>query len=179
MPSSTDPRAVILVEGASDQRAVEVLALRRGRDLAAEGVVVVAMGGITNLGRHLDRLGAGVLVTGLYDRDEDAWVQRALARRARPLSLRVCDVDPEAELIRALGVPAALEVVDARGDSAAWATLCRQPFHRERPAHEVLHRFLGTTSGRKIEYAGLLTAAAYDLDRVPVPLDAVLTDTVP
>ncbi|MDQ4052937.1 MAG: ATP-dependent endonuclease [Actinomycetota bacterium] len=181
MPSSTEPAteasAVILVEGASDQRAVEVLALRRGRDLAAEGVAVVAMGGITNLGRHLDRLGPGVVVTGLYDRDEEAWVQRALARRETPVALHVCDLDLEDELIRALGVAGALEVVEERGDAAAWATLCRQPFHRERPADQVLHRFLGTTSGRKIEYAGLLTAAAYDRDRVPTPLDAVLSAT--
>jgi hypothetical protein len=181
MPSSsevsTDPRAVILVEGASDRRAVEVLARRRGRHLAAERVTVVAMGGITNLGHHLDRLGPGVTVTGLYDRDEEAWVRRVLARRATPVSLHACDLDLEDELIRALGVPAVLDVVGARGDSAAWAALRRQPFHRDHPEHQVLHRFLGTTSGRKIEYAGLLTDAAYDLDRVPEPLDAVLTDT--
>jgi hypothetical protein len=177
MPSSSDPRAVILVEGASDQRAVEVLAELRGRDLAAEGVSVIAMGGITNLSHHLDRLDPDIRVTGLYDRGEEAWVQRALARRATPVTLRVCDADLEDELIRALGVPAALEVVEAHGDFAAWEILCRQPFHRSRPAHEVLHRFLGTTSGRKIEYGGLLTAAAHDRGRVPEPLDAVLADT--
>ena len=178
MPSSTEQRAVILVEGASDQRAVEVLAQRRGRDLTAEGVAVVAMGGITNLSRHLDELATGVLVAGLYDRDEEAWVQRALARRETPVSLRVCDADLEDELIRALGVAACVEVIDAQGDSAAWATLLNQPFHRSRPEHDVLHRFLGTTSGRKIEYAGFLTAAACDRDCVPEPLDAVLTDVL-
>jgi hypothetical protein len=178
MPSSSSPRAVILVEGASDQRSLEVLARRRGRDLAVEGVAVVAMGGITNLSRHLDGLPSGVLVTGLYDRGEEAWVQRALARRETPVSLRVCDADLEDELIRALGVPACVEVIDAQGDSAAWATLLNQPFHRSRPEHDVLHRFLGTTSGRKIEYAGLLTAAACDRECVPAPLDAVLRDTL-
>ena len=92
------------------------------------------------------------------------------------MSLRVCDADLEDELIRALGVPACVEVIDAQGDSAAWATLLNQPFHRRRPQADVLHRFLGTTSGRKIEYAGLLTAAACDRDCVPEPLDAVLAD---
>jgi hypothetical protein len=179
MPLSTESRAVILVEGASDQRAVEVLALRRGRDLAAEGVAVVAMGGITNLGRHLDRLGPEVRVATLYDRDEEAWVQRAVGRQAVPVSLHACDADLEDELIRSLGVPAVVDVIAAQGDTAAWATLLRQPFHRSRPDHEVLHRFLGTTSGRKIEYAGLLTAAADDVERVPEPLDAVLADTSP
>src|SRR6478609_10862233 len=48
-----DARAVVLVEGISDQRAVEALAYRAGRDLPAERVVVVAMGGATNIGRYL------------------------------------------------------------------------------------------------------------------------------
>ena len=49
-----------------------------------------------------------------------AWVQRALARRSEPSEpLRVCEADLEDELIRALGVPACVEVIDARqGDSA-------------------------------------------------------------
>ena len=39
------PHAVVLVEGLSDQAAVEALAERRGRDLDAEGVAVVPIGG--------------------------------------------------------------------------------------------------------------------------------------
>ena len=37
-------RAAVLVEGASDQAALESLAVRLGRDLAAEGVHVLPMG---------------------------------------------------------------------------------------------------------------------------------------
>jgi hypothetical protein len=74
-----------------------------------------------------------------------------------PVALHAGDLDAEDELIRALGVPAVLDVVDERGDSAASAAPRRQPFHRDHPEHQVLHRFLGTTSGRKTEYAGLLT----------------------
>ena len=44
-------RAVILVEGVSDQRAVEGVAELRGRDLAAEGVAVVPIGGAQASGR--------------------------------------------------------------------------------------------------------------------------------
>jgi hypothetical protein len=40
--------AVVLVEGDSDRIALKTLAGRQGRDLAAEGIEVVAMGGITN-----------------------------------------------------------------------------------------------------------------------------------
>jgi hypothetical protein len=41
-------RTAVLVEGLSDLAAVEALAARRGRDLAAEGVCVVAMGGVSS-----------------------------------------------------------------------------------------------------------------------------------
>ncbi|MEJ7832546.1 MAG: TOPRIM nucleotidyl transferase/hydrolase domain-containing protein [Nocardioides sp.] len=181
MPSSTDPdpRAVILVEGASDQRAVETLAKRRGRDLVAERVSVVAMGGITNLRRHLvASTGAGAIVTVLFDVAERAHVRRTLDRLGSDALVFGCDRDLEDELIRALGVPVVTQVIEANGDLASWRTLLRQPFHRERLETEVLRRFLGTTSGRKIAYAGLLVEAL-DLARVPGPLDGVLATTVP
>ncbi len=50
-------RTVVLVEGASDQVAVLTLAARLGRDLTRERVLVAATGGVTNIGRHLERLG--------------------------------------------------------------------------------------------------------------------------
>lgn len=49
--------SVVLVEGLSDQAAIEALAVRRGRDLAAEGVAVVPMGGAHAIGPSLRRLG--------------------------------------------------------------------------------------------------------------------------
>jgi len=49
--------SVVLVEGVSDQWALEALAHRRGRDLDAEGVNVVPMGGSKNIGRFLERFG--------------------------------------------------------------------------------------------------------------------------
>ena len=39
-------RAVVLVEGVSDQRALEALAERRGRNLEAERVAIVPIGGL-------------------------------------------------------------------------------------------------------------------------------------
>lgn len=51
--AATGCRAVVLVEGESDRAALLALARRRGRTLAADGVVVVPMGGATNLGHHL------------------------------------------------------------------------------------------------------------------------------
>jgi predicted ATP-dependent endonuclease of OLD family len=47
--SEVAPRAVVLVEGVSDRAALAEPARRRGEDLAASGVAVVAMGGATNV----------------------------------------------------------------------------------------------------------------------------------
>ena len=171
---------VVLVEGPSDARAVKVLARRRGRDLAAEGVRVEAMGGITNLGRwllDLDQPDARLLA--LHDAGEAGYVRRTVERADVEIGLHICDADLEDELIRSLGAPAVLDVVAAAGEREQWETLTRQPFHRGRPADAVLRRFMGTHSGRKIRYAGLLVEAAVELDRVPRPLDDVLTAAAP
>ena len=52
------PRGVILVEGVSDQMALEALARRRGRNLEAEGISVVPMGGATNIRRFFGSKGS-------------------------------------------------------------------------------------------------------------------------
>src|SRR5204862_367989 len=49
-----DVRAIVLVEGFSDQIAVETLAARRGRDLADESVAVVPIGGAQACARTSD-----------------------------------------------------------------------------------------------------------------------------
>jgi len=48
-----DAAAVVLVEGISDQIAVETAATGRGRDLSAERVVIVPVGGAHAMGRVL------------------------------------------------------------------------------------------------------------------------------
>jgi hypothetical protein len=158
---------VLLVEGESDRTAVRQLAVRLDGDL--DGVEVVAMGGITNLGHHLGSVGGGGPVAVLHDAGEAPYVDRALARHGGPVARFVCDADLEDELVRALGVPRALDVVALAGDLPRWEILRNQPFHRDRPEEAVLRRFFGTTSGRKDKYASLLVAAL-DLDRVPAPL---------
>ncbi|MCO1656734.1 TOPRIM nucleotidyl transferase/hydrolase domain-containing protein [Pseudonocardia humida] len=179
-------RAVVLLEGESDRAALLALAVLRGRDLAAEGVAVLAMGGITNIGHFLDRFGptgCGITVAGLCDAGEERHVRRHLARtglgtptsrtQVEGLGFFVCDTDLEDELIRALGVAAVERVVAAEGELGALRTLRHQPAQRERSAAAQLHRFLGSRGGRKIHYARLLVEALAP-DRVPRPLDAVL-----
>src|SRR5688572_29175025 len=80
---STAVRAVVLVEGTSDQLAVQALAARRGRDLAAEGITVAAIGGATNIQISLDRYGPRGLdlgLAGLCDAREEPLFRRALER---------------------------------------------------------------------------------------------------
>jgi hypothetical protein len=177
---------VVLVEGPSDRVAVETLAARRGRDLADEAIYIVPMGGATNIRQFLDVFGpAGydVRLGGLYDAAEEGTIQRGLVRAGlgenmtRPemeqLGFFVCDVDLEDELIRALGTAAVEEVIDLQGELGSWRSFQNQPAHRGRATARQLHRFLGTRSGRKARYAGLLVEAL-DLERVPRPLDWVL-----
>ena len=168
------PRSLVLVEGESDRTAVLTLAGRLGHDLSE--VDVVSMGGITNLRRHLADL-AGDRAVGrvavLHDAGETSYVDRTLAGHDGDVARFVCDADLEDELVRALGMPAVLDVVAAAGDLDAWHILLNQPYHRSRPPAAVLRRFWGTTSGRKEKYAALLTAALTPA-RVPAPLAGVL-----
>ena len=183
---STEARAVVLVEGGSDQCALEALAARRGRDLRAERVSVVPIGGAQSIGRVLTLLGTrapGVELAGLCDAGEEGDFRRGLQRAGLGSDLTradmerfgffVCVVDLEDELIRALGAAAVEEVVAAQGDLRSFRTLQKQPAWRDQPHEEQLRRFMGSGGRRKIRYARLLVDAL-DLDRMPRPLDAVL-----
>lgn len=183
----SDPDVVVLVEGESDVAAVETLAGARGRDLPAEGVAVLAMGGATNIGHFLARYGPGGLdltVTGLCDESEEEVFASALERagvgvaRSRDglerLGFYVCVEDLEDELIRALGFQAVKDVIAAAGEMRSFRSFQNQPAQRERGLDRQLRRFMGTKSGRKVRYGGLL-AGALPVDRVPHPLDALLS----
>jgi hypothetical protein len=176
--------AVVLVEGASDRAALEALARRRGRDLDAEGVSIRPIGGAHAIGRVLTRYAhSDVRLAGLCDAGEERDFRRALERAGlgseltrrdmERLGFYVCDADLEDELIRCLG-PAAVEaVLEQHADLASFRRFQKQPFQRARPIEAQLRRFMGTTAGRKIEYAQLLVDAL-DLEHVPRPLDGVL-----
>lgn len=170
-------RTVVLVEGLSDLAAVETLAARRGRDLAAEGVCVVSMGGAMNIGRYAGLLGPpglGLRLTGLCDVREQPYYERGLKRAgASQEGFFVCVSDLEDELIRALGTPRVEEIVRAEGDLRAWLTFLRQPAQHGRPRAQQLRRFLGTKKGRKIRYGHLLVDAL-ETGQVPAPLDDLL-----
>jgi hypothetical protein len=188
-PETVAARAhtVVLVEGMSDKLALGALAARRERDLDAEGIAVLAMGGSKNVRRFLEVFGPqgiGLGMAGLCDAAEEGDYRRALERAGfgtnlgRPdmesLGFQVCVADLEDELIRALGADAVERVLAAHGELPALRSFQRQPQWASRGREEQLRRFLGTHSGRKIECAPLLVRAL-ELDRVPAPLDRLLT----
>ncbi len=181
-----DPRAVVLVEGTSDQVALETLAERRGRDLEAEQVAIVPIGGAQAIGASLARFGPqglDVRLAGLCDAGEERDFRRGLERAGlgsdltraemEALGFYVCVVDLEDELIRALGAEAVEQIADAQGDLGAFRTLQKQPAWRGRPREEQLRRWMGSGGRRKIRYARLLVEAL-DLTEVPRPLNLVL-----
>jgi hypothetical protein len=164
--------AVVLVEGVSDQIAVETLARRYGRDLAGEGVVVLPSGGVHGIVRHWRQFGppgAGVRVAGLCDAGEADVVRRAIAATGGWPRFFVCVADLEDELIRAAGTGLVRKVFGAHGDLGAFRTIQRQPAWRGKDEAAQMRRFLGAGARRKLRYARLLTEAI-DLDRAPRPL---------
>jgi hypothetical protein len=178
-----DARAVVLVEGISDQRALEALAQRRGRDLDAEGVAVVPIGGAQAIGRFLERFGPhglDVRLAGLCDAGEERYFKRSLERAGfgsdltraeiERLGFYVCVENLEHELVRSLGAEAVLEVIAAEGELEPFLTFQKQLAKRELTLEDQLWGFMWN---RKLRYATLLVHAL-DLARVPRPLDGVL-----
>jgi hypothetical protein len=164
---------MVLVEGTSDRLALDALARRRDRDLRAEGIAIVPMGGFGNLPRLL-REHRDLPLAGLYDSGEERHFLRALGCGDREELERVgfyaCTRDLEDELTRAVGPEGMERVLAAQGELRAFRTYQKQPAHRARPLEEQLHGFMWN---RKQKYAVLLVEAL-DLERVPRPLDRVL-----
>jgi OLD-like protein len=179
----SQPRAVVLVEGISDRCALEALAERRGRNLKAEGVSIVAMGGAQAIGRFLDRFGPqglDVRLAGLCDAAEERDFRRGLERAGfgsnltradmENLGFYVCVADLEDELVRSAGIAVVEQVIAAEGELGSFRTFQKQPAKRELSYEEQLWRFMWN---RKARYATLLVQTM-DPDRIPRPLNGVL-----
>ena len=182
--AGVEARAVVLVEGTSDQRALEALAERRGRDLDAEGVSIVSIGGARRSeGSYaIGPEGSDLRLAGLCDvgevRDFRRGLERAglgsdLTRKERTAGFLRLRRRPGGRVDPALGTDAVEEVVDAQGELGSFRTLQKQAAWRGRATDEQLRRFMGSGGRRKIRYARLLVEAL-DLTQVPRPLDLVL-----
>ncbi|MFC9061379.1 TOPRIM nucleotidyl transferase/hydrolase domain-containing protein [Streptomyces sp. NPDC057074] len=170
-------RTAVLLEGPSDLAAVEALAVREGRDLVAEGVAVVAMGGAMSVGRYAGLLGPpglGLRLKGLCDVGEVRFYERGWQRAGAPRDFHVCEADLEDELLRAVGPDRAEEIIRAEGELRPWQTFLGQPAQHGRSRHQQLRRFLSTKKGRKIRY-GRLLVEALDPARTPAPLRGLFT----
>jgi hypothetical protein len=183
-------RSAILVEGWSDQAAVETWARTSAVELSANALVVLPVGGITNMGKFLAALrapGLTVKVSGLYDASEESLTLRCLERAGLGVNLTrpgaeavgffSCVNDLEDELIRALGSAAVEALLEAQDELRSFRLFQRQPMQQGRDTHSQLKRFMGTRAGRKIRYGSLLVAALPP-DRVPLPLKRVLAHAV-
>ena len=122
-------RAVVLVEGMSDRYALDALAARRGRDLGAEGVSVVSIGGAKNITSALALFGPrgyDATLAGLCDEAEEGDFRRGLELAGfgsglgrldmERLGFYSCVADLEDELIRCLGAAAVEQVLEEEGD---------------------------------------------------------------
>lgn len=167
-------RKAILVEGTSDALAVSEFARRHGRDLEAEGIGVLTLGGGGGLAARLTELGPhgrNVPLLGLCDADHEQrwarWLEAAgLGTHPDRTSMEragffVCDPDLEGELIRSLGIDRVMHVLAEDGEAFAWQTFLRQPaqLQRAKSDEDRLRRFFSSQSRRKTKYPRLLVEA--------------------
>ena len=159
--------AVVLVEGITDRIALEAVATKLGRDLAADGVEIVPIGGAQAI-RRVAAEYSGDRVAGLCDAAEEGWFRRVLGAAAY-----VCVEDMEDELIRALGPAGVEEVIAGQDELESFRNFQNQVAWRGRPVDAQLHRWLRAAHRRNKRYPPLLLAAL-EPERIPAPLVGVL-----
>jgi hypothetical protein len=159
--------AVILVEGITDRIALEAVAAKLGRDLAAEGVEVVPIGGAQAIRRAFAEHD-GERVVGLCDAAEERWFHRVLGA-----ATYVCVEDMEDELIRSLGPSGVEKVIAAQGELETFRNFQNQLAWRGRPVELQLHRWLRSAHRRNKRYPPLLIAAL-EPEQIPRSLAGVL-----
>ncbi|MDN4613302.1 hypothetical protein P5G50_02450 [Leifsonia sp. F6_8S_P_1B] len=169
--AASDVAALVLVEGESDRVAVREAARLLGLDLQESRIAVVPMGGAMSVRRYVaavQETGRSLRIRGLCDAGEIRFYERAGLT-----DVHVCRPDLEGELIAALGIAATEDALEGERDLQLFRRFQRQPAQRGRAVEEQLHRFLGTTSGRKEQYARVLTSALPP-ERVPTALRGAL-----
>jgi len=173
------------VEGVSDKYALEALALRKNRNLNADGVSIVVMEGAGSIKTFLALLGPNglrVQLAGLCDAPEESKWADALKAHGfgtkldrtvmASLGFFVCDKDLEDVLITAVGEQETLRIIDTQGETAAFALFAKQPTQAGKSRHEQLHVFLHSR-GRQVTYAPLLVDRL-NLKKLPPSLEGVI-----
>lgn len=155
--------AVILVEGISDRIAVSAVARKLERNLEANGVTVVPIGGAHAVARAAARY-ADERIVGVCDAGEERYFRRALGD-----AVYVCRENLEDELIRALGTARVEAVLDTQGDLETFRTFQNQPAWRGRPVERQLRRWFHAADRRATRYPPLLIEALAPAE-IPAPL---------
>jgi hypothetical protein len=158
---------VILVEGITDRIALEAAAARLGRDLVAERVQIVPIGGAQAVRRAYAQH-EGERVAGLCDAPEERWFRRVLGA-----ATYVCVENLEDELIRALGAARVERIVAGEGDLETFRSFQNQPAWRGRSTESQLLRWMHN-GDRHHRYPPLLIGAL-EPDEIPRPLAGVLS----
>ncbi|MTD43641.1 AAA family ATPase [Conexibacter sp. W3-3-2] len=174
---------VLFVEGASDLLALRVIARTIGVDLDARGVAVISLDGAGLLSTYLRLLGPqglDIAVSGLCDLDAEAdWIAK-LAGAGLTVTDRasfntagffVCDLDLEAELVRAVGAHQVEAVINAEGASHQLAAFCALPGNTGLSRDDQLAGFLRKA---KTRWAPLVSALVTSTN-VPSPIHDLLT----
>jgi Overcoming lysogenization defect protein-like, TOPRIM domain len=160
--------AVVLVEGITDRIALEAVAAKLGRDLTAEGVEVVPIGGAQAIRRAAAQY-EGERIVGLCDAPEERWFRRVLGD-----ATYVCVENLEDELIRALGAARVEEIVAGEGELETFRNFQNQPAWRGRSTESQLLRWMHN-GDRHHRYPPLLIGAL-QRQELPRPLTAVLEE---
>jgi hypothetical protein len=184
--TSVQLACLIIVEGFSDQVALETLARRRDYELDRNGVSIMPIGGAHAIKRVLNvygPAGRNVPLAGLCDLREADKFRSALEQaglganltrmQMERLGFFVCVADLEDELIRALGVLTVERIMNEQGDLRPFRSLQQQRAQQGRAVELQQRRFIGAHSGHKAKYARALVEAL-DLRQVPRPLEGVL-----
>jgi hypothetical protein len=179
-------RMTVLVEGPTDELALRLAARRLGRDLDAEGVVILAINGAHAIGRSLLRLAADGLdggLAGLYDEGEEEVIRAALERNGfgpivgraalERLGFFACKADLEEELIRAAGESIIATLIERERDVPPWHAFRKQPAWQGRPLDAQFHRFIRSMSERNSRYIRAIVEAI-DPSALPRPIKLLL-----
>ena len=180
-------RTIVIVEGATDKLALTLAARRLGRDIEAEDIAIIPIGGAHAITRVLAELAGEhpqVRIAGLCDEGEEGVFRAALERAGYGSNLSrnelerigffVCSADLEDELIRAVGAPAISRLAELEGDAQAWHTFQRQPAWQGQATRQQFRRFVRSVSDRNVRYIRAILDAL-EPSQVPPPLRLLLT----
>ena len=179
-------RAIVLVEGVTDELALTLAARRSGRDLEAEGTSIVPLNGAHAIGRFLRQLAAdepGARIAGLYDEGEEDVIRAALERagygpnldrgRLEGIGFFACSADLEDELIRAAGEVTLSGLIELEGDAVPWRTFRNQRAWHGRAVDQQFRRFIRSVSERNSRYIRAIVETI-EPSRLPRPLRLLL-----